>query len=94
MAEIKPTLPSAESAYSFLKGEEGASARLVKDLPGGSAIIYLGMQAGRIAGIRIPDNAFALSLLGASAIELFVLIHISNEIKKQEKKNGVTTWNI
>lgn len=94
MAEIKPTLPSAESAYSFLKGEEGASVRLIKDLLGRSAIIYLGMQAGRIAGVKIPDNAFALSLLGASAIELFVLVHISNEIKKQEKQNGVTTWSI
>jgi len=94
MAEIRPTLPSAESAYSFLKGEEGAGARLVKDLLGRSAIIYLGMQAGRIVGIKIPDNAFALSVLGASAIELFVLVHISNEIKKQEKTNGDTTWSI
>jgi len=94
MAEIKPTLPSAESAYSFLKGEEGASARLIKDLLGRSAIIYIGMQAGRIVGMKVPDNALTLSLLGASAIELFVLIHISNEIKKQEKQNGVTTWSI
>lgn len=91
MAEIKPTLPSAEIAYLFLKGEEGASVRLIKDLLGRSAIIYLGMQAGRIAG---PENAFALSLLGASAVELFVLVHISNKIKKQEKQNGVTIWSI
>lgn len=89
-----PTLPSAQSANDLIDGKPGALGRVMLHAASRAAIIYFGMQAGRIIGVKPPKNAFSLSLLGAAAIELFVLSYIKIEKEKQETINGDNQWSI
>lgn len=95
MSNNNPTLPSAESANDLIDGKPGAAGRVLMHALSRAAIIYLGMQAGRLIKVDPPKNAAALSVLGALAIELFVLSYIKMEKEKRKDENGDSNqWSI
>lgn len=77
-----PVLPSAQSALDFVQNKPGSGSEVIKHLLGRAAIIYMGFQAARLIGKRPPDNGIFFALLGASAIEAFVLYYIKTESQK------------
>ena len=95
MEKNNPTLPSANSASDLLDGKPGALQSVLIHTFSRAAIIYIGIQAGRIIKITPPKNAFAVSLLGALSIELFVLTYIKMQKDKEKENNGESSqWSI
>lgn len=95
MEDSKPNLPSAHSAADYVDGKPGALQSVIVHALGRAAIIYVGIQAGRILKITPPKNAFAISLLGALSIEIFILAYIKMQKDKEKQNNGEQSqWSI
>lgn len=95
MANNNPTLPSANSASDYIDGKPGALQSVIIHALSRAAIIYLGIQAGRVLKITPPKNAFTISLLGSLSIEIFVLSYIKMQKEKEKQNNGdQNQWSI
>lgn len=95
MANNNSTLPSANSAADYIDGKPGALQSVIIHSLSRAAIIYLGIQAGRILNITPPKNAFTVALLGSLSIELFVLSYIKMQKDKEKENNGDSSqWSI
>ena len=71
-----PVLPSARSAQDLIDGKEGAGLNVGRDILGRAAIIFAGMQLGRLVDAYPKQNAIPAALLGSIAIELFAIAYI------------------
>lgn len=71
-----PVLPSARSAQDLIDGKEGAGLNVGRDILGRAAIIFAGMQLGRIVDAYPKQNAIPAALFGSVAIELFAIAYI------------------
>lgn len=81
-----PVLPSARSAQDLIDGKEGAGLNVSRDILGRAAIIFAGMQLGRIVDAYPKQNAIPAALLGSVAIELFAIAYIKATQPEPEQK--------
>ena len=72
-----PQLPSSRSALAFVRGEDGATASVIGHTLGRAALIGVGLA---IAGER--EHLVRNSLMGAMAIESFVLLWTNYTVNK------------
>jgi hypothetical protein len=72
-----PQLPSSRSALAFVRGEEGSTLAVVGHTLGRAALIGVGLA---IAGER--EHLARNSLMGAMAIESFVLLWTYHAVNK------------
>lgn len=95
MENDNPTLPSANSAADYIDGKHGALQSVIIHALSRAAIIYIGIQAGRVLNITPPKNSFTVALLGSLSIELFVLSYIKMQKDKEKQTNGESNqWSI
>ncbi len=69
--------PSKEAVVKYLLGQEGATQDLIKSFVERSFLIGLGMY---VFGER--ENLMQNSIAGSFAIEVYLLIYYSNQLKK------------
>jgi len=74
-----PVLPSARSAQDLIDGKEGAGFNIGRDILGRAAIIFGGMQLGRLVNAYPKENAIPAALLGSVAIELFAIAYLKTK---------------
>lgn len=74
-------LPSYDSALEFLRAPSAKTAGpLVLSYLGRGALLALGFMVAQ----RSPKESLELGLIGATAIETFVLIHAYESISRRE----------
>lgn len=84
-----PVLPSARSAQDLIDGKEGAGLNVGRDILGRAAVIFAGMQIGRVVGAYPKEAAIPAALLGSVAIEIFAIGYLKATQKPAaETQNG------
>ena len=89
-----PVLPSARSAQDLIDGREGAGLNVGRAILGRAAIIFGGMQLGRLIGAYPEKNAIPAALLGSVAIELFAIGYLKATQQQQAQETQKQDFSI